>query len=486
MLTLPPDAMTTGLKTDMVQEYNFEDQTWNQPGHVNHHEWFQFLSTRAVAVAGQYWLRDRRTGTWNRYNSKETFRAQIVSQYTGVQDWPTGPLFFDVDVINQYLSLAMPVYEALIYAPGVGEQVVFDDRKRLNVFVNNRLRGETDDIPAAEELLKIIRNSLCAEPKEIGLEAMLKEIREARTLFAWVIHWLAARYQRPGFTSQTNLWLIGRARGIGKSSLVGLMRYLLGSATVQKVVEEEITRGWDDFMFGKELVEWDEFGGKTYHDYSNYIKLKTGNDTVTLTTRGMGIANHLAVAMHIFTTNNEKPMMVDAEDRQNTYVQTTEDPDGIWRKRASALWNSTDNSLVDRRIATGFAAILATVEIDYDFIRKPFQTELRAKLVENFSSTIGQWIDEEQETLVEDWGNRFRKWAEMHGAYADWAKLHTKARPEDLKTFKVQMVKFWKEKTGGDVVEGVGKDGFNNRKSFRGVKLVGVGGRAVVIDDQDF
>jgi hypothetical protein len=369
------------------------------------------------------------------------------------------------DDIKTFLAQGVVSFVDVTYAPGAGDFVVFQDQKRLNLYRDRRLVGDTDDIVAAEEFLKVTRNSLCAELDEIGLDDMLAEIHGTKpTLFRWVLHWLAARYQRPGYAPQTNLWFIGPLRGVGKGTLVSAMSVILGFRSVGKANQLDVAKGWTDSLFGKELVEWDEFkapGG--WVETANLIKGMTGNETIQINTRNVGGTTHPAVAMHIFSTNDEKPMRVEEWDRQNTFVATTSDP--AWAARAKALWDEESREFREPRTVSGFAALLNAIEVDYKFICRPFLTQKREELLTAFGCSVRRWFHGAD---LEALRGATRSIEDLHRIYREWVHEHLHGRPEDIDEFRRKMC------NGGWMVShstttGSRTDG--SRRSFRGYRL---------------
>jgi hypothetical protein len=270
-MTISTPKPETGIKQSLFHPYKFDDQAWADPAHPDHPK-FTYLSAHCILVGDDHRVRDKCTGRWVKVSRKGLI-AKLLSERGGLVNLKSVNTAITRDDINHYLSSGVPSFSAITFAPGAPEFLIFDNEKRLNIYRDERRAGDTDHIIATEEFLKIIRNSLCAEPEEIGLEAMIAEIGSSEhTLFKWVLHWLAARYQRPGYAPQTNLWFIGPLRGVGKGTLVSLMKGVLGGHTVGKANQLDIAKGWTNSLFGHELVEWDEFKAGSWHETANIIK----------------------------------------------------------------------------------------------------------------------------------------------------------------------------------------------------------------------
>ena len=364
-MTISQPKPGTGIKQSLLKPYCFEDQAWSNPSDPNHLK-FAHLARYCVLVGDTFYVRDKLTQHWSAVGRTGVL-PKLLNERGGMVQLGGFTCAITKDDIKSFLGHGVVSFAATTYAPGADDFVIFEHEKRLNLYGDQRLTGNTDDIASAEEFLKVIRNSLCAEPNEIGLEDMLAEVwDDAPTLFKWVMHWLAARYQRPGYAPQTNLWFIGPLRGLGKGTLVSAMKSILGGKAVGKANQLDIQKGWTNSLFGHELVEWDEFkapGG--WFETSNLIKAMTGNETIQINARNVGGTNHPAVAMHIFSTNDEKPMRVEEHDRQNTFVATTGDKS--WSARAKALWDEESREFYASGLVSGFAALLNEIEVDFKF-----------------------------------------------------------------------------------------------------------------------
>lgn len=425
----------TGIKQSLLQNYAFEDQAWANSAQLDDAK-FAHLSRHCVLVGDGIYILDKHTGAWVPV-SRMGALPKLLNERGGMVPLNGYNAMITKDDIKTFLAQGVVSFVSITYAPGAGDFVIFQDQKRLNLYRDRRLEGDTDDIAATTEFLKVIRNSLCAEHDEIGLDDMLAEIHGAeQTLFRWVLHWLAARYQKPGYAPQTNLWFIGPLRGVGKGTLVSAMSVILGARSVGKANQLDVAKGWTDSLFGKELVEWDEFkapGG--WVETGNVIKAMTGNETIQINTRNVGGTTHPAVAMHIFSTNDDKPMRVEEWDRQNTFVSTTANP--AWAARAKALWDEESREFCEPRTVSGFAALLNEIEVDYRFICRPFFTKKREELLDAFGCSVRRWfLGADLEALR----GATRSIEDLHSIYREWVREHLHSKPEDIEEFRRKML----------------------------------------------
>ena len=455
---------------NLATPFTFQDQGFAMKGDTRFDVKFSYLANRCCAVGDRFFVKNPRDGAWEEITNKAQAVARVFQEHGGLQAIAGQTQIVGLDDVKAFFSVGIVHFKAITYAPGMPDFLWFNGERRLNVYLDRRIDGEEDDIPATEEFLKVIRNSLCDAPDELDLLAMLNEIDgPAPTPFKWVIHWLAARYQMPGFTPQTNLWFCG-SRGTGKGSLMSVMRQIMGPKAVGKVDASDIARGWTTSLFGAEVIEWDEFKGNGWHDFNRFIKEKTGNQTYSATQRNVGDTLHPAVAFHMFSTNDPYPIFVEKDDRQNTFLKTNGTEE--WKSRAKGLWTPT-GELVDDKIVTGFAALLNNVAVDIAFIKTPLVTALKTSLASHFDDdTILQWIESLKDNSV---GWETPSWEDLHREYRAYCQNHTSTKAMDLKAFKAAMT------NDGHAKVSVGKkrmvDG--SRKSVRFVKL------AIFADNDD-
>jgi hypothetical protein len=139
--------------------------------------------------------------------------------------------------------------------------------------------------------------------------------------------------------------------------------------------------------------------------------------------------------MHIFSTNDEKPMRVEEWDRQNTFVATTGDP--AWAARAKALWDEESREFCELKTVSGFAALLNEIEVDYRFICRPFFTKKREELLDAFRCSVRRWfLGADLEALR----GALRSIEDLHSTYREWVREHLHSKPEDIEEFRRKML----------------------------------------------
>jgi hypothetical protein len=408
---LPPITPLAG-----VLPYEFEDQLFSGRDGAKPKTAFAFLSRRCIALGDRYWLR---TGNcWEPHN-KATARAALIQQYLSVNSKPT---ITKTDIRN-FLADGIVRFHATGVFPGSSEFVWFQGRRYLNTWVDERVRPDIHKAYSAEVLLRIIRENLCGlDP--ISMEQMVDEADgDEFTIFRWVMHWLASIYTRPGHHIGTALWFVGPNMGVGKGTLVGVLRSLLGPQWVGKASAEEMTRGWTDFLLEKLVLEADEFEVGSRTGLNRLYKQWIGNNVLEVTKRHIGSFTIPNCINHIMTTNEIHPIQLDRNDRRHTLVHTSDDRS---RNALAAAFHKLGD---EEKLAAiqGLAAILASINIDDGLISKPFPTDHRTALISWSASAVERWFAASDAKWVV--GER-RTAQELFQDFLKWADDDRRARDQ--------------------------------------------------------
>ena len=393
-----------------VSPYEFEDQLFSGRDGAKPKPAFAFLSRRCIALGDSYWLR---TGNCWQPHNKSTARAALIQQYLSVN---TKPTITTTDIKN-FLADGIVRFHGTGVFPGSLQFVWFQGRRYLNIWVDERVRPDIEQVCRAEILLRIIRENLCGlDP--ISMEEMLLEYEgDEFTVFRWVLHWLASIYTRPGHHIGTALWFVGSNMGIGKGTIVGVLRTLLGPQWVGKASTEEMNRGWTDFLMGKLVLEADEFEVGSRTGLNRLYKQWIGNDVLEISKRHLGSFIIPNCINHIMTTNEIHPIQLDRNDRRHTLVHTSDD------RSRNALAAAFHKLGKEEKLAAirGLAAILASINIDDGLISKPFPTEHRTALIAWSAPAVERWFAADDAKWVvgekrsaQDLFQNFLSWAEDH------------------------------------------------------------------------
>jgi Family of unknown function (DUF5906) len=424
---LPPIAPLPGLRL-----YRFEDLAFAGRDGAEPNRAFQYLAQRCVAIGGDIWL--RRGRYWHAH--KKMFALPMLKQqYVTVKQDQYEPVIVTAD-IESFVRNAVPTLVGKGVFPGAPTFVLFDGLPYLNLWVDDRLPPDINHVYRSEVILRLIHDVLCALPPA-SFDDMLTEIAEKSTSFAWIIHWIASLYIRPGHHTGTALWLVGE-QGFGKGTLVEIIKRLLGPQSVGKASPDELERRWSDFFVGKTVIEWDEYTMDSRNEMEVRFKKLLGNRIVEVSGRHVGKFEILNIINHILTTNNLHPIRLTPDDRRHTILRTAKD---VGLKEVSRQYHLLDEHEKTEAL-TGFAALLSLVEIDSQFISNVYQTEYRQELIAWSISAIERWFGAKDE---EWWVGHDRSSHDLFTTcFLDWAKMYDSQAAQQIKnqvTFGKEMSK---------------------------------------------
>jgi len=398
-----------------VSPYCFEDQLFAGRDGQSANPAFHYLARRCIALGDQFFIKIGHH--WEPHNKGNAY-STLLQMYTSVTTEPA----ITKSEVKAFLRDAIVKFHGSSVFPGSPEFVWFQGRRYINTWRDQRAEPCIDDIVVAEIILRIIRENLCNADSASMEDMVLECTGEQNTIFRWVMHWLASIYRRPGHHIGTALWFVDKDGGVGKGTLLSILRDLLGSRWVGKANRDEMGRGWTDFLADKLLIEADEFEIGSRTELKQLFKQLIGNPLIQITKRHVGAFMVPNCLNYILTTNELHPIQIDRYDRRHTLVRTTDDPD----RRGLALSFHVDLTATERAAAIrGFAAILSTIEIDDRLISRPFLTAHRVEIIgwslsaveRWFMATDVDWVVGVTRTADQAYQD-FRRWAEDHDSAA--------------------------------------------------------------------
>lgn len=383
--------MKCGVEANIYKPYTPTDMTWGDPTSAFYDERWVFLSQLCVSIGGKTFLvRDPR-GSWIVLNRTGAVN-ELNNLYSGIHHMPSGKSeVINREIITTYVSKFCLNVQGEIQIPLGASLGHFGGSKFVNTWHDSIIRPDPRYEHLAEDLLLIIRHSLCNDPAPAqSLPEMVAAIDEPSTNkeFRFVMSWLAAIYQAPGRNLQTNLWFKGFAKGIGKGTLNEVLRAIYGNSH-KKIRASELDKGWNEPLRGAIIVEADEFSNNR-SEMSNLIKDITTNVTLTITQRGRDSIQIPNTANWIFTTNEDMPLFLERNDRRNVFVGTTSD-EATWKPFALAFNKGVFNQHRDQ-VAAGFASILNNIKVDESLISYAYETpEFKRMRADNISA-VESWL----------------------------------------------------------------------------------------------
>jgi len=233
----------------------------------------------------------------------------------------------------------------------------------------------------AKDILYMIYINLCAykqppnssiiETKDYLLDIVMNNTYTEQELdFKFVINWVAALVQKPGINLMTNLWFAGAYQGIGKGTLVNLLKAILGEDRAALLKSNMILGSFNGPLDNKFILEINEKQeGITPLQMTNWLKSFSQEPTIQIEKKGM--EPHTRVNMiNVLGTCQfpEDVFKIEDEDRRNTIYQTIDqdtDPDLIAKQRAKDIAVGLKG---DDIWAKSFAWVLERVDIDWNLM----------------------------------------------------------------------------------------------------------------------
>lgn len=390
----------TGVPSELYSTYDFSDLAWANPADPSYDIALVYLATKCAVVAmpkNTFYVLDRHSGFWVPTATQKLTANTLAAQYCG-QFTHTGMTGFIVrDKIMQFLNAAICPLSGTIAMPLCGDFVIYRSEKFLNTWKNTIIApGDLGDGNDITHFLNLVRGALCNKPDDLNLQelmAILKGNNSEEVEFRFLMHWLAAIYQRPGINLQTNVLLLGSSTGIGKGTLMRLIRMVFNTG-FSKYSEGDLQRDWNDFLEGVLVLEADEFKGQKKIDFSNMLKRDSTNNLITINKRGCSPRDIPNTANWIMTSNDEHPLIIEEMDRRNMFIHTSIDVDK-WRPYSLDLNRRLDTDKSYAKALPGaFAAVLALIPVDYQLLSIAPHTALRAINRKASQNALEQWLYE--------------------------------------------------------------------------------------------
>jgi hypothetical protein len=430
----------SGVNPALYQAYRFEDHIWSQA--QTRRDDLLELAGRCVKVGESYWMKLPNATVWAEFRSTVDAERQALNTWlhTMLCD---GKTKVSADLINAFFSgvesreIAVgkktvvvkdrvgscPNLQGRMVIPYGPRFVRYKGRTYLNGAEDCVLAGDPARVELGRAILLMIYRSLCNGPalhpdpaveSALLLEQVISD-SYSQMEFRFVMNWLAANVQRPGINLQTNLWFVGAQEGIGKGTLVDVMRGILGGL-VGSLNQAEIEAGWNDHVLGKSLVEVNEFdtGSKmSAAGWEKWLKAHTCEPELLIRQRNTTAYTVINITNYLFTTNDETPTRMSAADRRNMVVKTTDNP--FWKSYASEIKR---NLILPRlqAVAKGFAAILEQVDLDLALIMTAPVTAAKAAIQAAHQPQVEEWLTTDELLPRQD----LIPASELYGRYKDW------------------------------------------------------------------
>ena len=211
------------------------------------------------------------------------------------------PRFKPTDYLLNHLKCQ--TVDDVTYNPSAPEEIIIREDGKLLVNIYRRSYREADKGLAsyAEDLLCDHLINTIAEPAY-------------RTV---VLDWMAHNVQFPGIKIRYAILLQG-AEGCGKTMYFQIMRSTLGNDNVRLINPDSIKKGWNEWVFGSQLVGIEELrvAGQNRHEIMTTLKEPITNDYVPVNQRARDTRDVRNVTNYMAFTNFHDAVVVSEDSRR--------------------------------------------------------------------------------------------------------------------------------------------------------------------------
>jgi hypothetical protein len=434
---LPAIPQKSGVKLKGYKQLRFPEHIWNSKDTWESHillggervkEWSfdrdELLSMATMMVKVDdldcYFIKNKFAKAWETYNTKKTAAEKLFNDYQGYQYLsitdPTKQYTFDANKISIALfgiskdvfttsegprevdckmGTIPSVYKTVSYPMQHEYLITPDGEMQLNLAANYRtLRGKMD-YEKASRFLRLVYRSLCNYPAlqdgqgqelaedqeraELFLRVVNNQYPEEDKDFKFVMHWCSAIVQNPGINLMTNIWFAGEYQGIGKGTLVNLMKAILGNNKVTGCKANMIKGDFNGPLFGKLILNINEkMAGVTPEEMTNWIKTFAQEPEVMVEKKGQDPISTVNTINIIGTSQSpEDVFKIEDEDRRNVIFRTValeSDPELYWRNYAREFAMGLEDEHAGEDWAAAVAWVLERVVIDWGLLKSAYKT----------------------------------------------------------------------------------------------------------------
>lgn len=476
--------MECGVDSTHYKEYQFEDHLYYRRGHYD----LLSLAKYCVNIDGDFYVRNIDNNSWNvrrntvakkdLINQLADRRIPLFSPVDAEEDEMGEPVkrsievttelidqFFDGirstpvitgnnrqrAVIDKEVVGNYPILDGTVNIPLGPEFVTMNGMRFLNIWQNSFVASDSspESVALALTVLRMIYRSLLNSP-EIAADAREESQRLLDVIidpqlfwsdqfkdFRFCMIWLATLRQRPGANLGTNIWFIAE-QGVGKSTLVEILRRMLGPGNCGKLSQEEVERGWNDHVVNKLLIEADEFDShgrrESERKWDKWLKQNCNETMITICARNRTAYTTVNTTNYIFTTNEINPISVDNGARRHQIFQGSSDVSrwSPWATQIRELLNDEQRAI---KLVGGFAWILEQVVLDdraRRFVINSYDTDVRRSMSVDSADPIRAWLA--NGTI--DWDPE--RWQAANDLYDDFLVWMSTNYPSDARPNIVQ------------------------------------------------
>jgi hypothetical protein len=361
-----------------------------------------FVRENFCFIRDQLYIKSTRTDEWADYRKSDLKHLARQMYYEQLSDYHSfllhegditipekkEPSPYLWSVLLRELESAIYIKQSIVWHPGQDLYCEYDGRERLNTYDDLILRGVTEadlNEQALDDVLGLLAQLGGYHPSK-GVD----KVFDGESNSAWIAQWLAFAYQKPEVRCNAMLWLISKSRGVGKGTLLYLMRRVFGHRHVGKVTSQELESEFNPSLFGRLFVEFDE--GDAYNKVTTARKFDAilGNEHLTI--RNLYMPGYITpnVLRIISTTNVMAPIVLSKDDRRHTLIRTREGAES--KEWALDLWHRLEgNDDYQDACVLAMAWLLDNLDVDISWVGKPLDTPLRRALMSE-GTLIERWF----------------------------------------------------------------------------------------------
>lgn len=265
--------------------------------------------------------------------------------------------------------------DRLTYSPGQPQfcrEKSFDSEAVLdclNVFYPSEIEEDEGDVTPFTDLV--------ADLFDHDAEA----IHHVTSFFAYAV-------QHPGERINHALVIQGE-QGIGKDSLIAAIDKLLGSQNVSQVTLREVESQFNDWLFGKQLIVFQEMLATGRRNIYNKLKTYITDPLHTINAKHLPLQRVPNRAVYVFLTNYRHALSIDPSDRRMW----------VWysqmERKEPAYYDRYYRWLKDRRSASALMHYLLNYDTSkFNPSAPPPMTDAKRQMVDASSSECEQFLRE--------------------------------------------------------------------------------------------
>jgi hypothetical protein len=284
---------------------------------------------------------------------------------------PGSPMY---EALNDFKE--MPFHPLTVVVSGFDVQpggggIVLDDKKRpvLNLWVPPTLQAEQGEFKRIKALIDYLTaNEGVADPGGAN----------------WIIHWMAAKLQKPGNSMLTSPVFHGTP-GNGKGTLARIMKEMIGPDNYYKLNQGSLGGDFNSHYANKLFVFADEcIPAGSMKGITETLKDAITGDTIDVNTKGVPryeVKNRIA---WMFASNNENPIVVEKDDRRFSVFSNRAPLTDELRSFFDELWVPSENNKPTEIFwaeMRAFKHYLENLQVDYKLIRSPYKNIARQDVI---------------------------------------------------------------------------------------------------------